>query len=68
MPAGLSPPPQHVAEAWQSAEFFTTRVLKEFKDKGGEAHAAWVRCDCGDLMLLVTVGWEWLGKECDQGV
>ena len=43
MPAGLSPPPQHVAEAWQSAEFFTTRVLKEFKDKGGEAHAAWVR-------------------------
>lgn len=52
MPAGLSPPPQHVAEAWQSAEFFTTRVLKEFKDKGGEAHAAWVRCGASRPTLL----------------
>lgn len=31
-PAGMNPPTQHVADAWQSAEFYANKVLMEHRN------------------------------------
>ena len=41
-PAGMPPPRQHVADSWQSAEFFSNKLLMEFRGKD-ENQVAWVR-------------------------
>lgn len=40
--AGMSPPAQHVQEAWQSAEFWANKILMEYRNKD-PAHVAWVK-------------------------
>ncbi|PNW83037.1 hypothetical protein CHLRE_06g304100v5 [Chlamydomonas reinhardtii] len=39
---GMPPPRQHVADSWQSAEFFSNKLLMEFRGKD-ENQVAWVR-------------------------
>ncbi|GAX75045.1 hypothetical protein CEUSTIGMA_g2489.t1 [Chlamydomonas eustigma] len=39
---GLAPPPQHVLDSWQSAEFYATKVMTEFRSKD-VAHVNWVK-------------------------
>jgi adenylyl cyclase-associated protein len=40
--AGLALPAQHVAESWNSAEFFANKLLREFRGVN-EAQVAWVQ-------------------------
>ncbi|DBA84277.1 TPA: hypothetical protein ACH3X2_006334 [Trebouxia sp. C0005] len=39
---GLSLPPQHVEESWQSAEFFANKVMMEFRNADSR-HVDWVK-------------------------
>ncbi|KAG2432042.1 hypothetical protein HYH02_013112 [Chlamydomonas schloesseri] len=39
---GMPPPRQHVADSWQSAEFFSNKLLMEFRGKD-DNQVAWVR-------------------------
>lgn len=38
---GMSPPAQHVQEAWSSAEFYGNRILREARESPGQAE--WVK-------------------------
>ena len=38
----MSPPAQHVEEAWQSAEFFANKVLMEHRGTN-DAHVDWIK-------------------------
>lgn len=38
----MSPPAQHVQEAWQSAEFWANKILMEFRNKDPH-QVAWVK-------------------------
>lgn len=37
----MNPPPQHVEEAWQAAEFYVNKILMEFRSKDPN-QVAWV--------------------------
>lgn len=42
--AGMSLPPQHVDESWQSAEFYANKLLMEHRNTdAGATQVAWVR-------------------------
>eukprot|EP00958_Prasinococcus_capsulatus_P000551 scaffold48_cov395-Prasinococcus_capsulatus_cf.AAC.4 len=40
--SGMSLPSPHVSEAWQSAEFYTNKILREFKGVD-DRHVTWVK-------------------------
>eukprot|EP00899_Mesostigma_viride_P007907 jgi/Mesvir1/17117/Mv07550-RA.1 len=50
---GMSLPAGHVEESWQSAEFYSNKVLAEFRGKDPK-HAEWVKCLKELLMALRT--------------
>ncbi|GBF94818.1 hypothetical protein Rsub_07990 [Raphidocelis subcapitata] len=39
---GMPPPPQHIADSWNSAEFYANKLMMAFKGKD-EAQMAWVK-------------------------
>lgn len=41
-PAGLHPPAQHIAECWNSAEFFANKLLKDFRGVD-DRQVAWAK-------------------------
>ncbi len=46
--AGIPPPPQHVADSWQSADFYANKLLMESRagtapPGAAEAAIAWVK-------------------------
>ena len=72
---GLSLPAAHVEEYWQAGEFYSNKVLREFKNtEGGAPHVEWVKsCKAlfGDLKAFVKehhpTGPAWNPKGGDPG-
>ncbi|EFJ51526.1 regulator of actin cytoskelton capa [Volvox carteri f. nagariensis] len=60
---GISPPRQHVADSWQSAEFYSNKLLMEFRGKD-DNQVAWVRA----LKVLIQQLEQFVVRHCPTGL